>query len=167
MASQTRIEIKGLKELDARLRELPVAIGRRVLSGALRSAALRIQKEAIARAPVSSADVHKKGAKLRDSIRTATVAEATASATVVIHTGRAYWARFIEFGTKNRRLKTKTIMSDGKRFYGVEVGAITAKPFMRPAYDSKVREAIERFGVALGVSLDRAVKRLNSGGRAK
>lgn len=160
-----KAEIKGLRELDERLKQLPVEIGRKVLTSAVRSGAYVIRREAIARAPVGKDDPHPRYGRLSQNIRTAAVAERSASATVLVHTGRAFWARFVEFGTGVRRVRRKRVMSDGTTFYGLEVAPMPARPFMRPAFDAKSRTAVDAIAKALARGIDRAVAKLAAGRR--
>lgn len=158
--ARTQIEIKGLKELDETLKQLPEAMGRRVLTTALRKGAEVVKDAAVALAPVSDDPRHAQYGHLRDNIKVSSSKEEMTSARVVVHTGRAFWAAFLEFGTRNRRIKSKKVMSDGKIFYGVEVGRVVARPFMRPAFETSKAAAAIQMSASLGLALERAAKRL-------
>lgn len=130
MAIKTRIE--GARELDRVLAQLPRAVGRRVLTGALRAGAKPIVAAAKAKAPVG-------GGELRDAI----VARAVRGERGAIHmrigpVRAVFHGLFQEFGTKFHR----------------------PQPFLRPAFDENAQEALKRIGEALGRAVERAAARI-------
>lgn len=148
------IRITGAREMEAVLRQLPAAIAKQTLTKALREAAQPVLDEARALAPVgqeSRGRVRlrrtKRGkitisnyGKLKPSLRIATVpaSQTPHSATVVVTVGKAFWGMFVEFGT---------------RF-------MSARPFLRPAFESKKMDALNRLGKALGEEIEKAAKKL-------
>lgn len=148
------IRITGAREMEAVLRQLPAAIAKQALTKALRHAAQPVLDEARALAPVgqeSKGRVRlrhtKRGkitishyGKLKPSLRIATVpaSQTPHSATVVVTVGKAFWGMFVEFGT---------------RF-------MAARPFLRPAFESKKMDALNRLGKALGEEIEKATKKL-------
>lgn len=150
----TQIRITGAREMAAVLLQLPHHIAKQALTKALREAAEPILDEARTLAPVgqeSKGRVRlrrtKRGkvtisnyGKLKLSLRIANVpANRTPhSATVVVTVGKAFWGLFVEFGT---------------RF-------MSARPFMRPAFESKKMEALNRLGESLGEQIEKAAKKL-------
>jgi len=52
----------------------------------------------------------------------------------------AYYAHFVEYGTRSHSVGFKGKHVTGK---GATVRGITARPYMRPAYDNKAQEAID------------------------
>jgi HK97 gp10 family phage protein len=129
-------EVQGLKELNARLQQFPVKLERNILRGALRAGAQPIVEDARRRAPVLSVldprrvfgalakSIHARGVQSKNGTLTGGVV-AGGVATVGRGKGKAiadaFYARFIEFGTSK----------------------MAARPFLRPAIDSKTPAAID------------------------
>lgn len=148
------VRITGAKEMEAALRQLPDYIAKKVVVSALKEAAQPILDEARARAPVGQESKgrvrlrrSKKGkvtisnyGKLKLDLKIVTVpAKLTAySATVAVTVGKAFWGMFLEFGTRHQR---KT-------------------PFLRPAFEAKKMEALNRLGQALGRGIEQAAEKL-------
>lgn len=139
MSSITRF--KGGRELDAVLRTLPAKIERNIMRSALRQGANVIRKEAQATVPVDSGD-------LRKSIKVRTRSlRGQVTATVQTRDFKAHW---IEFGTEPHEITPRK--PEGALAFGDQVvksvqhPGTKAQPFMRPAADSKVNEAIVAVG---------------------
>lgn len=128
--------VDGLKELYDQLQAIPVKMEKNILRGAIRAGAKVIADEARRRAPVlSSFDPRRVMGALAKSVRVmATGARGGTIKGGVVAGGKstvgrgknkvdadAFYARFVEFGT-------------------VKMGA---RPFMRPAVDSRTPQAIE------------------------
>lgn len=141
---ETRIE--GLDELYRTLQDLPVKIERNVVRGALRAGAVEIRDTARSRAPVLT------GA-LRDSIRVSmrvvggkVVANITAGGKPNKKGRDAYYAHMVEFGTKPHDIKPKnrkSLFVAGLFKEIVHHQGAKARPFLRPAFDGKWRDAVE------------------------
>lgn len=130
---QTKTRILGGREIEKALKQLPRKAHRNVLAGMLRAGAKPIRDEA-------RANVARKtglGAKsiVTRSSRTRDRNSVAAKVTVL---GRAFYLRFLEFGT---------------RF-------IAATPFLRPAADSKFGEAVKAMGRYAGVRIEKEAKKL-------
>ena len=125
--------VTGLKELQKALSELPKNIAKNVLRGAVNAGASVIRKEVSVRAPVYTGPVSKghpppgtlKRAIYQKQIRERSTAQKQ-TFFVGVRQGKsakktkkgmvdAFYARFVEFGTAKQ----------------------VAKPFMRPAFESK------------------------------
>jgi HK97 gp10 family phage protein len=154
---QPKVTIRGLKELDAVLAALPRKLERNVLNGALRAAGNTVAKEIRGRAPVGSDDPHPKYGRLKDNIRVRMVRSARRFA---VGTGRAFWAKFVEFGTAARRIRKKKVMSDGKVFYGTDVAPMPARPFFRPGWDASKQRALKNLVERLRRGIESQVKKL-------
>lgn len=123
--SSFNFKIEGGKELDTALKQLGRDLEKKVAKSAVRAGATVIAKEARLHVPVESGT-------LKNSIRVVTRSKRTgdAVASVVTRSGKKYrsknmdawYAPLVEFGTKN----------------------MPAKPFLRPALDSKGGDAIKR-----------------------
>lgn len=150
MASRTEFRIEGARELERVLRQLPKKIGRRVLASAVRSAAEIVRREAAARAPVRAEAGLKRISKGKAATRApgflkANIIKKTlrgsseAHAAVMVGPRReAYYGWIVEFGDSRN----------------------VPRPFLRPAFDAKVGEAINKMGTQLGKNIERAAKRL-------
>jgi HK97 gp10 family phage protein len=140
-------QVDGLKELQDELLQLPDRIGGRVLQSALTSAALPIVNEAKDKVPIAHAAYKLYGGGkadpgwLKSRIVRKRVRQSKNSAEVIVtfkDQRQAYFWRFIEFGTSK----------------------LVARPFMRPAFEAKQSEALDRFVTRLGDAIQTARERL-------
>lgn len=162
------VGVKGLKELQAALDSLPAKIEANVVRGAMRAAALVVEKEAEA----TAAFVDRKG-YLRKSVRVSVrLRGGRVVGKLVAGDGDAWYAHMIEKGTKQHiiaakeedrpsRMTSRGVRSFsigtmnkmlahgslriGDRYVGKSVvhPGIKATRFMTKAFESKVQEAIE------------------------
>lgn len=143
----------GASGLSKLLGDLPKKIGERVALKALRSGARLIQKEAAANVPIRTQEGFKAvttgGSKfrlpglLKKSIRVVRNrdAERQRGKSFVVSVGpsrEAFYGMFLEFGTKH----------------------ISAKPWLRPAFDGNKKEATVKIGVSLGADIEKAALKL-------
>jgi len=143
------VRIRGASEMEALLKKLPEKLSERAVLGALRESAKPVLEEARSRAPVGKQDKGRarvrltKGGKtridpgtLRDNLKIMTVPRGLSShsASVVVTVGRAFWGMFVEFGTRY----------------------IIPRPFLRPAFEARWRESLDRLGKDLGDQIERA-----------
>lgn len=150
------VNIAGLSELRAALRALPQRIARNALRGAVNAGASVIRAEARARAPVYTGEVakgHPPPGTLKRAIYQKQIAELSSLMNQVFFVGvrhgkkyrnqgkkgdksqDAYYWRFVEFGTSN----------------------MSARPFMRPAFEAKKRDAVEAIKIYLTERIAREV----------
>ena len=135
------VSVTGLAELERFLAELPERLQVKIARAALAAGAREIRDEARKIVPVKSGD-------LRKTIRASTRRGKDGMVTASIRAGskKAFYAHFVEYGTQPHDIRSKNggAMRVGKAFRVVmrHPGA-KAKPFMRPALDSKARDAIE------------------------
>ena len=148
----SEVNIRGASELQQFLNQLPAKMEANIMRAALRAGANVIKEEAKANVPAKDGD-------LRDSVRVSTrLKNGRASASVKAGNKKAWYWRFVEYGTAAHTIKAKGngILSFGG-FFGRSVahpGAV-AKPFMRPALDTKANEAINAVGIAIKKRLTR------------
>jgi HK97 gp10 family phage protein len=165
MANST-LNISGLAELDALLKQLPGKIEQNIMRGALRAGQKVIMGEAKTRVPVDQGD-------LRDSIRIQYRARSKKFGWVRMHlvagSRKAFTANWVEFGTAGHYTGTgRTVgkpylikAKDGKgqelknnlKRKALRIGAtmvgqvihpgIKPQPFMRPAFDRANGAAID------------------------
>ena len=156
------VKVDGLKQLDDMLRQLPNRVAARELAGALRAGGNVLRKEAVTRAP-DSPKVHKFG-DLRANIRVRRVRPSNGNAlAVAVTTGRAFYAKFLEFGRAAFTVKRKKVLSDGTTIFGVEVGRQVARPFLRPAFDAAGPRAVATIAQRLKAGVARQAKRFGLG----
>ena len=135
------VHVKGLKELNDFLQQLPVKVERNVLRGSLRAGMKTVQ-------PVAKANVHSVSGLLAAGLKISTRARGGRVTAVLKATGRhAFVAKFLEFGTKahfitarkNGWLSFGGIFAKSIRHPGIEKGP---HAFMRPALDSQAQAAV-------------------------
>lgn len=132
--------IVGGRALDAFLQTLPVKIETNIMRSALR-AGVNVFKEEV------KATIPEKSGELRRSVRVSTRLKAgTVTASLKVGGKKAWYWRFVEFGTAAHRIGPKN--AKALALAGVFVGWVhhpgaRPKPFMRPAFDSKAGGAID------------------------
>ena len=124
MSSIVKFEMKGLDELDRAVKKLPEKIQKRVLIGALRAGGRVIQKEAKARAPVKSGNLKRNISVVAGKSKKSAPIGQVQAEVFVATTPKAWYSHLIEFGTKH----------------------ISAKPFLRPAFDTTHQEVLNAIG---------------------
>lgn len=155
------VNVAGLKELNAALSQLPDRIARNVLRGATAAGAAVIRKEARIRAPQYLGEVaqgHPPPGTLKKSLYQKQIRELSSVLKQVFYVGvrtgkklkdkagrslDAYYWRFVEFGSQK----------------------MSAKPFLRPAFEAKKLEAIEAIKKYLAERIPREADKLNKGPR--
>lgn len=152
--TQNLRHVKGLKELNAGLEELPEKLRRNVLRSALRAAAVVLRDEVKLNAPVKSG-------KLRDGVKVRTgLRPGFAVASTYLSGKHAYLGPWMEYGVAAHKIMPKK----GRvlAFAGVVIGTFVnhpgfgGKPFMRPALDSKAGAATVAAGNRLKQRLTKA-----------
>lgn len=166
----TTVTIKGLKELNDALAQLPRNIGRNVLRGAVRAGAAVVRDEAKRQAPVDTGT-------LRRAIYHKQIREQSSAVRQVFYVGvrrgkqyrslttkggkdrsmDAYYAGFVEYGHfarrskdgKFRKLMRKTDRGQANNqvmaemVQSGEVRWIPARPYMRPAWAVTKEQALK------------------------
>jgi HK97 gp10 family phage protein len=136
--------IKGFDELQKMLDTLPAKMEANIMRGALRAGAKEIEPEVKQNIPVASGD-------LRDSVRVSTRSKrGVVTASVKIGNKKAWYAHIIEYTgavPHNIAAKGKGVLAFAG-FVGKSVmhPGMKAKPFARPALDSKAEAAIQATG---------------------
>jgi len=148
-------KVQGLSELSAALKQLPPNIGRNVLRGAAGAGASVIRKEARLRAPIYTgpmAEGHPPPGTLKRAILQSQQRALSSLVQQTFHIGvragrqnnsnsggrNAYYWRWVEFGTVK----------------------MTAKPFLRPAFEVKKQAAVEAIRAYLLQRLPREFQKL-------
>jgi HK97 gp10 family phage protein len=130
MATREWMVVEGGEELRTRLLALAKGIDVDLAEEAMLEAADPMRQRALEAAP-------RRTGLLQSQIGLGAAAQEPGAATVGIHIGKkAFYWRFVEFGT---------------RF-------LTARPFVRPAYDAEKDATVTRFGNRLRQELDQYVE---------
>jgi HK97 gp10 family phage protein len=142
VANRGTAKLEGVAELRANLDALGNEVATKVGRAADRKAARAFAETLKLVAPHRPGVQLKRGSdygNLRDNIRVR-LARARKDYTITynVDTGRAFWAFFLEYGTRN----------------------MPARPFMRPAFDAAARLLIEVQQAELRAGIERAAKRL-------
>ena len=149
MSQITEIKLEGIPELELALKNIRGADLRKATVRAVRKGAEVIRAEAAKNAPIGTGSefMYPKGHK-----KAGTVGHLKDNIAVVISTDslkgevrskiglhwRVWYGRLVEFGHALAVRSHKV----GKKWVYRIIGRVEAKPFMRPAFDSKKEEAI-------------------------
>lgn len=130
----SEIGLEGAKELEKVLSQLPAKMQKTAVTNALRAGARLIANDMKARVAVDKGD-------LRDAIAVRAAPK------------RSQRRKLVQIGIK------KPV---SRRAHLTEFGTVHSKaqPFMRPAVDTRGREAIKVIGRKLGKEIERLAKRL-------
>jgi HK97 gp10 family phage protein len=157
------IEVKGLRELNDQLEQLPVNIRDKAVQEALRNCTKIMVEAAKSKAPVGRkvAGYHQ-GSRSPGQLRNAIVSRKagnpnpwTVDQYVMVSKGRkagAFYAHMIEFGHK-------IILITGRNRKRTEWGYYSPHPFMRPAFEENVSRMIEVFRSTLGKRVPKLLKK--------
>lgn len=136
------LNISGLKELQAALKELPDRIAKNVLRGSVAAGAAIIRNEARQRAPVYTGEVaagHPPPGTLKRSIVQKQIKELSNATKqtffVTVRRGKEY----------QKQGKKGNLSQDAYYASWVEFGnsRMSARPYLRPAFEAKKEAAIE------------------------
>jgi len=137
------LTIKGVPELIAKMNQLPTQVQKKILVGATTAAAIEFQEEARSLVPKRTSQLERAIRVVKGEGRTPNIV----GAKVVLRGKHAYLGKWMEWGTVAHLIETKTkkTLWDGNRAYGrrVQHPGTRPRPFMRPAVDNKMAEAIE------------------------
>jgi HK97 gp10 family phage protein len=150
MASSSNLT--GFKELAAALRQLPQRVAKNGLRAAVGAGAAVIRKEARVRAPKDTGEMTK-DIQIKRERDTSGGDTFTARYSVFVLTGKksrlkgkrrdvqrdSYYWRFVEFGTSK----------------------MPARPFMRPAYETKKEDAVKAIGAKLDERIQAVARELH------
>ena len=145
-----KMELKGAKELEKALLELPKRIGKNAIKRALVKVAGPIAEDAKSRAPVDSG-------KLKERIAvSATLSRRQRKGRnkdkglveVFVGAGARRHAVLVEFGSGPRQHES-----------GKGTGQVQPQPFMRPAWEAGKQKALDSLARELAVEIERAAAR--------
>ena len=148
------VELIGLKELQLQLLELPKRVAQKALTNAVRAEATVIKKEAIRLAPTYHGDVaegHPPPGTLKKSIIARRWRKGS-NAFRVVFIVNGIGNKMVGSGSNRRRANLAYY------WHMVERGTakMMARPFLRPAFESKKEEALRIFKDRLGLEITKA-----------
>ena len=137
------VHVKGLSELDAFLSQLPAKLEKNIMRGSMRAAAVPVAAQAKQNVSVVSG-LMRDGIKIKTGSKNGVV-----KARVVVTGKHAHAAGWVEYGTAAHHIKPKSAQSlffAGIFSTGIDHPGSSAKPFLRPALDSRATEAVVAAG---------------------
>lgn len=144
MANRSSVEIKGLRELERAMKELPKKMHRRILNASLAAGARLIEREAKERVPIlKTHTLRRLPGVIRRNIRVRPVRPQDGNNATVIVSVRNLSAKQIT--VFKRATGQKGAFNPNDPFYWrfVEFGTskMAARPFLRPAFESRKYQA--------------------------
>jgi len=154
------IKIEGLDAFSKALRALPQNIAKNVLRGAVNAGATVIRQEAVRRAPEYHGEVskgHPPPGTLKKAIYQKQIRELSDITRQTFFVGVRHGASAGKKGSTGRETR------DAFYWRFVEFGTVKmpAQPFMRPAFEAKKVEAMERIKQYLADRIPNEVAKLN------
>lgn len=145
--STSTVSVKGLRELQTFLNQLPAKLEANVLRSALRAGAREVQKEARRLVPVKSG-------RLRAGLKISTSSRRGRALAKVKATGKhAFLAPWLEYGTRPHVIKPgkrrRALAVNGRAVAAIDHPGAQPKPFMRPALDARAQAAVLAVGNAI------------------
>jgi HK97 gp10 family phage protein len=143
------LKLTGFKELADALRELGPRVARNSLRRAVSAGAAEIRNDAKARAPVDTGEMRKDIMIKRERDTKGEMA--------------ATYSVFVRSGKKSRLAgKSRDVQKDSYYWKFVEFGTskMAAKPFLRPAFESRKEEAVKVIGEKLDEGVQKAAREL-------
>lgn len=133
------VEVKGFREMNELFKQLPEAVGQKVLRKALMKAAQPMLNEVRSRTPVqrTGSGSNRTGGELQKSMK-ARVGRSKDATTAIVRVGTPlHYGWFVEFGTEFQ----------------------DPQPFMRPGFYATTSQAIETFTAVCSESLNEQISR--------
>ena len=154
------VKIEGLKELQEAMNQLPLEIQKRPLRSAVSAGAKVIMDEAIRGAPQGeTGNLRKAIYRYRSRSQSRTGQE---TFLVGVRKGKKEYVD----SARNRRFGRvgKKYTVEGEAFYWrfVEFGTskMPARPFLRPAFESKKNQAVETIRNRLAIAIEQTAKKM-------
>jgi HK97 gp10 family phage protein len=156
------VKVEGLRELrEALVRKIPAEMQGKVLQSALTAGARPIVNEAKTRVPRRTGRLAKAIYSRRNREGSNGVREERVI--TVRQGGRrdrdGYYWRWIEFGRGVVQIARGVLGTPGKGFFGREVKAVPARPFLRPAFENRKTDALEAIRVRLAKGIAKAAEK--------
>lgn len=146
------VHVKGLKDLQKFLDQLAPKMEANIMRGALRAGMRQVQETAKAGAAVASG-------QMRDGLRVYTRIKGGKVIAGLRAKGKhGYLAHWIEFGTVAHEIRpkgAKSLFIAGLFRQVIQHPGVAARPFMRPALDSRAHDAVIATGEYIKIRLAR------------
>lgn len=160
MAGKSSVEVRGLSDLLQAMEQLPREIVSKnggPLRSALAKAAKVIKDEAVKRAPSRTGLLKREIRTMRER----NPGEAAEAYRVGVRRGKKAYADTKKNRQKGRARKTYQVEGNAYYWRFLEFGTakMPAAPFLRPAFESKKDEALQRFRESLEKGVASAVKK--------
>lgn len=141
MAETGSVEIKGLRELDLKLKSLGPKLGNRAVFAALNAGAEVIRKRAKENLSWTK--------RLKNEITKKRIKGKPGTAKIWVGPTRdGFYGLFLEFGTALRKRKS-----------GGSTGQVSPRPWLRPAFDVAREKAVRVFAKRLGRKIEQLAKK--------
>jgi HK97 gp10 family phage protein len=150
---------KGLKELQQALKELPERVAKNVLRGSVGAGAAVIRKEAVAKAPVYQEQVqagHPPAGTLKRAVYQKQINELSNQVKQTFFVGVRHGKKYQKQG-KNGQLSQDAYYASWIEF---GTSKMSARPFLRPAFEGKKTEAVEAIRAYLEKRIPEEVAKL-------
>lgn len=166
-------KVEGLSELrDLLQRRLPEHLQTKALQPALAKAAKPIVNDARARVPVKTGAVRRAITSARSRKSTKVMAVRIIGVNVKrikrpnVVNGRSRWIdkfywKQLEFG-RAAYVSKRNLGTSEHGFFGRTFQAVPARPFLRPAFESKKYEAVQKFKESMGPEIEKFAARNQS-----
>ena len=147
MSTVTTLNIKGLDELNKFLEQLPGKVQLNIMRGALRAAQKPVLEDARSNVATGHTLALKNSLRIGTKINRKTGHVEASLKAGGKHKGKdAFYAHFVEYGTKEHEIRPKRggyLTINGTKIYtSVIHPGVRKKPFMRPALDRNAAAAI-------------------------
>lgn len=162
------IQMHGLQELKATLKDLPARLGERVVRGALRAAGEVIHEDAQSRVPIlEEPDPRRKPGVVRDALKVRRSKKDPYGVFVGVKPlGKRKVKEFIasehRAGKRGKQVKSSNNPDDPWYWIFLEFGTaqMPAAPFLRPAFETQHPAALSRFEEYMKRRLVRETRKL-------
>lgn len=147
MGDLVNVRINGLREIQAAMAELPRRVDKKVMDAGLLDGARIVRDDAKNRVPLlKEPDARRRRGTLRRAIRAGRVRPTQYAATVWVRIRQLSGRQRASFKAKNRGAKGADNPNDPFYWRFVEFGTskMPAKPFLRPAFEARKTEAVNK-----------------------
>lgn len=162
-----KMQVYGADEIERVLLALPKRLAQGALTSSARSGALVLRKALIGAAPRGKGPEKKKYGRLHKNIKSTSIRTIGGlRAHIRVHTGKAFWGKFVEEGTKERPAVRKKpgqyrkANLNGRVVAIKSTGVMPKRPWFNPTVDAKFEEAKRKTGEVLWDRIEKAIANL-------
>ncbi len=163
-----QIETRGFETLERALIQLPIRNSKNVLRRSIRAGIKVVLDQAKLNVPIESGLLRKSlGIQFRRG-RPGVVKVQMGPRKNRDKKKDPWYAHLVEFGTRSHSVRKRDFLSRARRSGRQTRGAklhpgARARPFLRPAFDTKAQAAIDKFRDEVFRNIDVEIRRLNNG----